>query len=154
MSEEVYTSDSFKYDHWRQHAIEAIEELKEYDLNRYNDLVSDGDLHNEIFNPSPYIMMYIGTCLEWMDSARGMSDCIDKVLEWEFENVGDIEREIKELKEKPYYHRDNKDSLIFRLWDMVETLSSPEQLVARYAYVVGEEVIYQDLDPQPEEVEE
>lgn len=138
--------DKFGYTYWKEYAIASIEDMHVTgDIDQF--INEDNiELHQTIFNPPDFIMIYTYDCLEWLETARNMDECIETVLEWDFETFGNMEEEIKKLKDKPYYHRDQKDSLIFRLWDMVETLSSVERLVARYAYILGEEIIYNDLD--------
>ena len=78
---------NFKKDEVTQYALERIQELKDYDVKAYNQLVEDGDLHNEIFNTDYYI---IGTyeAKQWLSDK--VFDVIDYIKEYEQDNFGEV----------------------------------------------------------------
>ena len=77
---------NFKKDEVTKYALERIQELKDYDMESYNQLVRDGDLHNEIFNTDYYI---IGTyeAKQWLSDK--VFDVIDYIKEYEQDNFGE-----------------------------------------------------------------
>jgi hypothetical protein len=77
---------NFKKDEVTKYALERIQELKDYDMESYNQLVKDGDLHNEIFNTDYYI---IGTyeAKQWLSDK--VFDVIDYIKEYEQDNFGE-----------------------------------------------------------------
>ena len=78
---------NFKKDEVTQYALERIHELKQTDMQGYNQLVEDGDLHNEIFNTDYYI---IGTyeAKQWLSDKA--FDVIDYIKEYEEDNFGEV----------------------------------------------------------------
>jgi succinate dehydrogenase flavin-adding protein (antitoxin of CptAB toxin-antitoxin module) len=78
---------NFKKDEITKYALDRIQELKDYDVEAYNQLVRDGDLHNEIFNTDYYI---IGTfeATEWLDNQ--VFQVIDYIKEYEEDNFGEV----------------------------------------------------------------
>ena len=77
----------FKKEEIKHYAIDRIKELKEYDIESFNQLVKDGDLHNEIFNTDYYI---IGTyeAKQWLSDK--VFDVIDCIKEYEQDNFGEV----------------------------------------------------------------
>ena len=69
------------------YALDRIQELKDYDVKAFNQLVKDGELHNEIFNTDYYI---IGTfeATEWLDNQ--VFQVIDYIKEYEEDNFGEV----------------------------------------------------------------
>ena len=78
---------NFKKDEVTKYALERIQELKDYDVKAYNQLVEDGDLHNEIFSIDYYI---IGTyeAKQWLSDKA--FDVIDYIKEYEQDNFGEV----------------------------------------------------------------
>ena len=103
---------NFKKDEVTKYALEKIQELKDYDVKAYNQLVRDGDLHNEIFNLNYYI---IGTyeAKQWLSDKA--FDVIDYIKEYEQDNFGEVTTD----------------------------LGNPEAVVNMYAYILGEEILYE-----------
>ena len=77
----------FKDKEIRTYALERIQELKDYDVEAFNQLVEDNELHNEIFNTDYYI---IGTfeAKQWL--ADKVFDVIDYIKEYEQDNFGEV----------------------------------------------------------------
>lgn len=77
----------FKKEEIKQYALDRIKELKEYDIESFNQLVAYGDLHNEIFNTDYYI---IGTyeAKQWLSDK--VFDVIDCIKEYEQDNFGEV----------------------------------------------------------------
>ena len=77
----------FKKEEVTQYALDRIKELKEYDIESFNQLVEDGDLHNEIFNTDYYI---IGTyeAKQWLSDK--VFDVIEYIQDYEMENFGEV----------------------------------------------------------------
>tara|TARA_R110002020_G_scaffold465364_1_gene686743 strand:- start:129 stop:473 length:345 start_codon:yes stop_codon:yes gene_type:complete len=77
----------FKKEEVTQYALDRIKELKEYDVESFNQLVEDGELHNEIFNTDFYI---IGTyeAKQWLSDK--VFDVIDCIQEYEEDNFGEV----------------------------------------------------------------
>jgi len=103
---------NFKKDEVTKYTLERIQELKDYDVKAYNQLVEDGDLHNEIFNLNYYI---IGTyeAKQWLSDKA--FDVIDYIKEYEQDNFGEVTTD----------------------------LGNPEAVVNMYAYILGEEILYE-----------
>ena len=103
---------NFKKDEVTKYALEKIQELKDYDVKAYNQLVRDGDLHNEIFNLDYFI---IGTyeAKQWLSDKA--FDVIDYIKEYEQDNFGEVTTD----------------------------LGNPEAVVNMYAYILGEEILYE-----------
>jgi hypothetical protein len=103
---------NFKKDEVTKYALERIQELKEYDMKAYNQLVEDNELHNEIFNTDYYI---IGTyeAKQWLSDK--VFDVIDYIKEYEEDNFGEVTTD----------------------------LGNPEAVVNMYAYILGEEILYE-----------
>ena len=78
---------NFKKEEVTQYALDRIKELKEYDIESFNQLVEDGELHNEIFNTDWYI---IGTyeAKQWLSDK--VFDIIDYIKEYEEDNYGEV----------------------------------------------------------------
>ena len=78
---------NFKDEEIKTYALERIQELKDYDVQAFNQLVKDGELHNEIFNTDYYI---IGTyeAKQWL--ADKVFDVIDYIKEYEEDNFGEV----------------------------------------------------------------
>jgi hypothetical protein len=78
---------NFKKDEVTKYALDRIQELKDYDVKAYNQLVEDNELHNEIFNTDYYI---IGTfeATEWLDNQ--VFQVIDYIKEYEESNFGEV----------------------------------------------------------------
>ena len=83
----------FKKDEVTQYALERIQELKDYDMESYNQLVEDNELHNEIFNTDYYI---IGTyeAKQWLSDK--VFDVIDYIKEYEEANFGEVTTDLSE----------------------------------------------------------
>ena len=77
----------FKKEEITKYALDRIQELKDYDVEAYNQLVEDNELHNEIFNTDYYI---IGTfeATEWLDNQ--VFQVIDYIKEYEESNFGEV----------------------------------------------------------------
>lgn len=77
----------FKKEEITKYALDRIQELKDYDMESYNQLVEDNELHNEIFNTDYYI---IGTfeATEWLDNQ--VFQIIDYIKEYEQDNFGEV----------------------------------------------------------------
>tara|TARA_R110000751_G_scaffold250141_1_gene349731 strand:+ start:183 stop:509 length:327 start_codon:yes stop_codon:yes gene_type:complete len=103
---------NFKKDEVTKYALDKIQELKDYDVKAYNQLVEDGDLHNEIFNLDYFI---IGTyeAKQWLSDKA--FDVIDYIKEYEQDNFGEVTTD----------------------------LGNPEAVVNMYAYILGEEILYE-----------
>ena len=78
---------NFKKDEVTKYALARIQEIKDYDVKAYNQLVEDNELHNEIFNTDYYI---IGTfeATEWLDNQ--VFQVIDYIKEYEESNFGEV----------------------------------------------------------------
>jgi hypothetical protein len=76
----------YKEDEIREFALEQIEYIKE-DLNTYNQLLRDGDLHHEIFN-TDYYVVYTGDAIEWLED--NTFRCIERIKEYEEFNFGSV----------------------------------------------------------------
>ena len=78
---------NFKKDEVTKYALDRIQELKDYDVEAFNQLVKDGELHNEIFNTDYYI---IGTfeATEWLDNQ--VFQVIDYIKQYEEDNFGEV----------------------------------------------------------------
>ena len=83
----------FKKEEVTQYALDRIKELKEYDIESFNQLVEDGDLHNEIFNSDYYI---IGTyeAKQWLSDK--VFDVIDYIKEYEEDNFGEVYTDVSD----------------------------------------------------------
>ena len=77
---------NFKQEEIQQYLDDQIKEIKEYDIERYNQLVEDGDLHNEIFN-TDYYLTYTYEAEEWLGSK--VFDIIRYVKEYENDTFGE-----------------------------------------------------------------
>jgi len=77
---------NFKQEEIQQYLDDQIKEIKEYDIERYNQLVEDGDLHNEIFN-TDYYLIYTYEAEEWLGSK--VFDIIRYVKEYENDTFGE-----------------------------------------------------------------
>jgi hypothetical protein len=106
--------------------------LEEYALERIEELKEDPERYNQLVRDQEihhvvfnedYYIVYHSNAIEWMESHSW--ECIERVQEYEQMNFGEVTTD----------------------------LSSPESIVNMYAYIVGEEIIY-DLDLQPLEIEE
>ena len=77
----------FKKEEITKYALDRIKELKEYDIESFNQLVEDGDLHNEIFNTDYYI---IGTyeAKQWLSDR--VFDVIEYIQNYEMDNFGEV----------------------------------------------------------------
>lgn len=83
----------FKKEEVTQYALDRIKELKEYDIESFNQLVEDGELHNELFNTDYYI---IGTyeAKQWLSDK--VFDVIDCIKEYEEANFGEVHTDLSE----------------------------------------------------------
>jgi hypothetical protein len=81
----------FKKEEIKSYALEQIQELKKYDLEEYNQLVQDGDLHNRLFNEDYYI---IGTfeAKEWLQNK--VFEVMEFVKDYEIDNFGESHTEL------------------------------------------------------------
>ena len=77
---------NFKEQEIKSFALDRIKEIKEYDQERYDQLVRDNELHNEIFNTDYYI---IGTfeAKKWLSDQ--VFDIIEYIKEYEEDNFGE-----------------------------------------------------------------
>jgi len=82
---------NFKREEIKQYALDRIQELKDYDLESFNQLVEDGDLHNEIFNTDYYI---IGTyeAKQWLSDR--VFDVIEYIQDYEIDNFGEVNTDL------------------------------------------------------------
>lgn len=76
----------YKREEIKDYALERIQELKDYDLKGYNQLVEDGELHNEIFN-TDYYLIYTGEAIEWLGSH--VFEAIGVIKDYENDNFGE-----------------------------------------------------------------
>ena len=78
---------NFKEQEIKSFALDRIKEIKEYDQERYDQLVRDNDLHNEIFNTDYYI---IGTfeATEWLSDQ--VFYIIEYIKNYEQDNFGEV----------------------------------------------------------------
>lgn len=78
---------NYKKEEIKTYALERIQELKKYDIESYNQLVEDNELHNEIFNTDYYI---VGTfeATKWLDNQ--VFQIIDYIKEYEEDNFGEV----------------------------------------------------------------
>jgi|TARA_R110000772_G_scaffold16503_1_gene46768 hypothetical protein len=78
---------NFKEQEIKSFALDRIKEIKEYDQERYDQLVRDNELHNEIFNTDYYI---IGTfeAKKWLSDQ--VFDIIEYIKEYEEDNFGEV----------------------------------------------------------------
>jgi len=81
-----YTIPHFKKDEIRTYIDEQIKELKEYDIERFNQLVKDGELHNELFNVDYYVTYYY-EAEEWLGS--NTFEAMRCIKEYEHDNFGE-----------------------------------------------------------------
>lgn len=81
----------FKKEEVTQYALDRIKELKDYDIESFNQLVEDGDLHNEIFNTDYYI---IGTyeAKQWLSDK--VFDVIEYIQDYEMDNFGEVHTDV------------------------------------------------------------
>ena len=84
---------NFRDEEITEFALERIQELKEYDIESYNQMVEDSELHNEIFNTDYYI---IGTyeAKQWL--ADKVFDVIDYIKEYEQDNFGEVTTDLSD----------------------------------------------------------
>tara|TARA_R110000803_G_scaffold87838_1_gene154751 strand:- start:544 stop:867 length:324 start_codon:yes stop_codon:yes gene_type:complete len=77
---------NFRDEEIKTYALERIQELKEYDVEAFNQMIEDGELHQELFNSDYYI---IGTyeAKKWL--ADKVFDVIDYIKEYEEDNFGE-----------------------------------------------------------------
>ena len=106
--------------------------LETYALERIKELKEDPESFNQLLRDQEihfvlfnedYYICYTGEAIDWMGSHSW--ECVERVQEWEQFNFGEVTTD----------------------------LSSPMDVVNMYAYIVGEEIIY-DLDLQPLDIEE
>ena len=106
--------------------------LEEYALQGIEELQEDPQSFNQLLRDQEihnvvfnedYYIIYTGDAIEWMGSHAW--ECIERVKEYEEFNFGEVTTD----------------------------LSSPVDVVNMYAYIVGEEIIY-ELDLQPLDIEE
>tara|TARA_R110002096_G_scaffold281806_1_gene475883 strand:- start:277 stop:639 length:363 start_codon:yes stop_codon:yes gene_type:complete len=106
--------------------------LETYALERIKELKEDPESFNQLLRDQEihfvlfnedYYICYTGEAIDWMGSHAW--SIIERVQEWEQFNFGEVTTD----------------------------LSSPMDVVNMYAYIVGEEIIY-DLDLQPLDIEE
>lgn len=78
---------NFKEQEIKSFALDRIKEIKEYDQERYDQLVRDNELHNEIFNTDYYI---IGTfeATEWLSDQ--VFYIIEYIKNYEQDNFGEV----------------------------------------------------------------
>lgn len=81
-----YTIPHFKKDEIRTYIDERIKELKEYDIERFNQLVEDNELHNELFNVDYYVAYY-SEAEEWLGS--NVFEAMRCIKEYETDNFGE-----------------------------------------------------------------
>ena len=78
----------FKKEEVTQYALDKIQEFKDYfGIEKFNELVKDGELHNEIFNTDYYI---IGTyeAKQWLSDR--VFDVIEYIQNYEMDNFGEV----------------------------------------------------------------
>lgn len=82
---------NYKKEEIKAYAIDQIQELKKYDLEEYNQLVQDGEIHNRLFNEDYYI---IGTfeAKEWLQNE--VFEIMEFVKEYEIDNFGESNTEL------------------------------------------------------------
>ncbi len=81
----------FKKEEIKQYALDRIQELKDYDIESFNQLVEDSELHNEIFNTDYYI---IGTyeAKKWLSDR--VFDVIEYIQDYEQDNFGEVHTDL------------------------------------------------------------
>ena len=81
----------FKKEEIKAYAIDQIQELKKYDLEEYNQLIQDGEIHNRLFNEDYYI---IGTfeAKEWLQNE--VFEIMEFVKDYEIDNFGESHTEL------------------------------------------------------------
>ena len=86
-----YDDLTYKRAEIKKYLNDRVKELKEYSKESYNDMVKDGDLHNEIFNTDYYI---IGTyeAKQWLGDQA--FDIIGIIKEYEEDNFGEVNTEL------------------------------------------------------------
>ena len=84
---------NFRDEEIREFALGRIQELKEYDVESYNQMVEDNELHNEIFNTDYYI---IGTyeAKKWL--ADKVFDVIEYIKDYEQDNFGEVTTDLSD----------------------------------------------------------
>ena len=106
--------------------------LETYALERIEELKEDPESFNQLLRDQEihfvlfnedYYVCYTDEAIDWMGSHSW--ECIERVKEYEEFNFGEVTTD----------------------------LSSPVDVVNMYAYIVGEEIIY-ELDLQPLDIEE
>ena len=65
---------------------DRVKELKEYDEKRLNQLIKDGDLHNEIFGTYE--------AKKWLGNFA--FEAIDKIKEYEEDNFGEVNTDLSD----------------------------------------------------------
>ena len=82
---------NYKKEEIKAYAIDQIQELKKYDLEEYNQLVQDGEIHNRLFNEDYYI---IGTfeAKEWLQNE--VFEVMEFVKDYEIDNFGESHTEL------------------------------------------------------------
>ena len=83
----TYTIPNFKQEEIGKYITERIQELKEYDKDRFEQLVKDNELHNELFNVDYYI---IGTYEAKQLLSDKVFDVIECITEYETDNFGEV----------------------------------------------------------------
>jgi len=84
---------NYKQEEIKQYLEDRVKELKEYDKKELNQLIKDGDLHNEIFNTDYYI---IGTyeAKKWLGAFA--FEAIEKIQEYENDNFGEVSTDLSD----------------------------------------------------------
>lgn len=82
---------NFKREEIKAYALEQIAELKKYDMESYNQLVEDNEIHNEIFNTDYYIV-YTYEAEQWLGGK--VFDVIRYITEYEEDNFGEIHTDL------------------------------------------------------------
>ena len=84
---------NYKKEEIQKYALERIQELKDYDVEAFNQLVEDQELHNEIFNTDYYIV-YTYEAEQWLGS--NVFDVIRYVTEYEEDNFGEVTTDLSD----------------------------------------------------------
>ena len=82
---------NYKKEEIKAYALEQIQELKKFDIEEFNQLVQDGELHNRLFNEDYYI---IGTfeAKEWLQNE--VFEIMEYVKDYEIDHFGESHTEL------------------------------------------------------------
>ena len=80
---------NYKKEEIKAYAIDQIQELKKYDLEEYNQLVQDGEIHNRLFNEDYYIIGYYQAS-QWLKTHNiGEFEAMAIVQQYEIDHFGE-----------------------------------------------------------------